>query len=820
MKRKPCARDLRHPAPHASTATRAFARLSLAVAAALAWLGSVLGIGASLALPLLGTGCIKKAYVPETCDRPDLSGCIIDREKVIGAREVPASDVKKKIATVETDHGYIGTAVEHVPILSLYDRLTVDYERLDPFVLERDLARVERYYRSRGYYEARAHAARVMKHGKVVHVEIVVDEGEPVKLVRVEISWKDENAPNPGEPSFIAAHTTLQSNLKTGTIFDEQAFEEAKKKAVRALTDVGYAYANIDAKADVDLIKHTAVARFVVEAGPRCTFGKISIEGLGELPEKPMRRGLGIHEGRPFSTIDIENAQTTLGKFGVLASIDVVIGTAPKDKPKDKVVPVTFRVRPSPLKTLRVGGGLEVGSRFEVHGLLGWEHRNFLGGLRQFKVEVKPGFVLNPQTLQTFFDKDTWEATRALPEVRLKAELKQPGFIERRTDGILNAAVNIYVPTTAVGGNTAAKQLELEDLGAYGKVLPPKPAKDEDSNDYVLGYLEFAGKAGVERTFWQQRAYVGLFANIQHDRPFSYRPTFGAAIPGFDPITIPYLEAIGTIDLRYGASGRLDPVNPHKGAHLSVDLQAATPFTGGKTYADFRVRPEVRGYIPLARKWTIALRGAMGFLFPTNYDEGTLDPDNCKGDQCGAITQLFQFRAFFSGGSSSNRGYPFAGVGPHGKLTLKDASGHEGTIITAGGLSMWEASVELRAPLIDKLGITFFVDGSNIGRSRSELFTAKVIEEGDKTSSCEINGVKIFGVKCVYVFAPHLSAGLGVRYETPVGPLRADFGFRIPCAQALTSRCSLKEYMPDSVGQAGYLFGLPLAISIAIGEAF
>ena len=58
---------------------------------------------------------------------------------------------------------------------------------------------------------------------------------------------------------------------------------------------------------------------------------------------------------------------------------------------------------------------------------------------------------------------------------------------------------------------------------------------------------------------------------------------------------------------------------------------------------------------------------------------------------------------------------------------------------------------------------------------------------------------------------PHLSAGLGFRYDTPVGPVRLDVGYRIPHAQAPAS--------PDE-GKPDTTFGLPLAVSFGIGEAF
>jgi outer membrane protein insertion porin family/translocation and assembly module TamA len=61
--------------------------------------------------------------------------------------------------------------------------------------------------------------------------------------------------------------------------------------------------------------------------------------------------------------------------------------------------------------------------------------------------------------------------------------------------------------------------------------------------------------------------------------------------------------------------------------------------------------------------------------------------------------------------------------------------------------------------------------------------------------------------------------GPGVRYETPVGPLRLDLGIRVPGAQAWG-----KAHLPDD-GSHGQerpetLFLLPAAIQLAIGDAF
>ena len=57
------------------------------------------------------------------------------------------------------------------------------YELYDRFSFQRDLARVERFYRARGYYEAQARAGRVELVDKdKVAVTVVVEEGVPVRI--------------------------------------------------------------------------------------------------------------------------------------------------------------------------------------------------------------------------------------------------------------------------------------------------------------------------------------------------------------------------------------------------------------------------------------------------------------------------------------------------------------------------------------------------------------------------------------------------------------------------------------------------------------
>src|SRR5205823_432596 len=106
---------------------------------------------------------------------------------------------------------------------------------------------------------------------------------------------------------------------------------------------------------------------------------------------------------------------------------------------------------------------------------------------------------------------------------------------------------------------------------------------------------------------------------------------------------------ISSIDLLAHLDFRDDKVEPHKGLYIVNDLQLAG--LGGDA-RDVRIQPDVRAYVPVVKKVTLAVRGSVGFLFPFNYD----DPQSVAGDHARWVhdTQVVFLRGFFSGGSSSN----------------------------------------------------------------------------------------------------------------------------------------------------------------------
>jgi translocation and assembly module TamA len=134
------------------------------------------------------------------------------------------------------------------------------------------------------------------------------------------------------------------------------------------------------------------------------------------------------------------------------------------------------------------------------------------------------------------------------------------------------------------------------------------------------------------------------------------------------------------------------------------------------------------------------------------------------------------------GGHNSVRGYA-----PN---TLGDAEiydYHNARRLISGGMRQWEASLELRVPVTENFGTVAFVDVGDVSRSTSYRFNY-----------------------------PQTSFGLGLRYNTIVGPLRLDAALAPSNLQTIGADNRIRTGIPQS-RVFGFADG---AVSFTIGEAF
>jgi outer membrane protein insertion porin family/translocation and assembly module TamA len=674
----------------------------------------------------------------------------VDTVVVRGSARLDDSDVLDKISTTASPK-----------LLGLFRGVVYEYAIFDRFVLQRDLARVEAFYRAKGYWDAHARAGRVFTSAeKHVRVEIVVEEGAAVLVRSSRVMGLGDVASRNPRAAATARDAALRG-IPAGRPFEQEAFTRTETAVRRALSDRGHAWATVKGDAAVDLVAHAADVVFTARAGPRAVFGPVTIEGLGQLPEAPVRRALDLDLGKPYSEAELEAAQQALLDLGVFAAVRIepALGDGPPASRGDAErvpVPIHVVVEPSRLKAIRVGGGLEFDAlKTDLHGLLGWENRNLFGGLRSFAVTFRPGVVLYPLRVNALTAPD-----RLLPEERLRVDLRQPGFLEART--------NLFA---------------RPELNVYPVLLDPNPPPGAN----VLGYGEARSAIGLDRTLWH--FFGAVSHNLQVAYPFSY---LGPRDPTLELVVVSYPELLTQLDLRN------DPVHPRRGIFVGNALQVAGGVFGGSA-ADVKIQPELRTYVPVTKRLVFAARGTLGFLWPRNYGSVIrLPPSTFDTSPSAASTRDFQltfFRGFFSGGPTSNRGYPLRGVGPHAVVPFLTPEQEAARLNLAcgvsclsptGGFTLWESSVELRYDLDGPLSFASFCDASDV--------------------SPRTNDVRLRHL--------HLACGAGARYDTPVGPVRLDVGYRIPGMQVLGG-LTADEKAPDT-----FAFGIPIALSLGIGEAF
>jgi outer membrane protein assembly factor BamA len=201
---------------------------------------------------------------------------------------------------------------------------------------------------------------------------------------------------------------------------------------------------------------------------------------------------------------------------------------------------------------------------------------------------------------------------------------------------------------------------------------------------------------------------------------------------------------VGMPSLNLVQDRRDDPVEPHKGIYNTLDLGLAERVFGSQR-SFLRVLARNSSYYPLGKRLVLARSTEFGDLHALNY-ACAIGVASCTLDAIPLPER------FFGGGGTSQRGF---GENQAGQRDV-------GSGFPLGGTALLFNQTELRFPLIgENVGGVLFHDCGNIYSSL-----------GNVSFRTEQHGLRDFD------YMVH-AVGLGVRYRTPIGPVRADVAYSV-----------------------------------------
>jgi outer membrane protein insertion porin family len=226
--------------------------------------------------------------------------------------------------------------------------------------------------------------------------------------------------------------------------------------------------------------------------------------------------------------------------------------------------------------------------------------------------------------------------------------------------------------------------------------------------------------------------------------------------------------------IRSGEVCRYNQTDATRGQYLSADFSWAAKALGGNTsFMRFLSSYHTYYKVGAARGMVLAANVTLGLaqLFSMRDKNG-----NGRIDDFDRLLPISE--RFFSGGSTTLRGFPFEEAGPRQVIVPQgqfrnrqgDLIGLNPFTVPIGGNAEVITNLEARVPVTPDVQVVPFYDGGNVFRSIGDIFHPKpVTPSGNFVEDVNAQNLRVRWTHTV---------GLGFRFKTPLGgALAVDWGY-------------------------------------------
>jgi outer membrane protein assembly complex protein YaeT len=670
-----------------------------------------------------------------------------------GVTSLDVKELEKVIATTATR--CISVILAPICRFSRY-RGFEERHYLDHKELQRDVLRLRVYYFKHGFRETQVDTAVIPLSEKAVAVRFDIVEGPPTVVTDIAVTYDSTLL----SPKKVRELTLLEK----GEPLDLFELDSTRVFFQNELWELGYADALVDTSSIVDPAARTARVQFRLVPNHRTTVGQIVITGAEKVSPNVVLNSLSFKPGDLFRRSDVIESQRNLYESSLfkLAALDV-------PQTFDSAKTVNVLLREAPLHEARLSAGfntvdyIQTETRYTAYNLFGGARRLELSGTvgNLFAASINGRGIFRRILTDTTITGNT--SVFLQPTWQTSATLVQPAFLQRPRNSL---SVGAFAQRRAVPA-------VVIDRGYGGNV-----------------------------TFTRQvsfRAPASLTYRFEVTRVEASGPYFCVNFGVCDTTSITALrlhQRLSPVTLQAQSDRSDQPLSPTRGYRARAELEHASQ----QTVSDYAYN---RAYAD----WALYTRfGPKSAVLASHLRIGFVRP--LQGNTNGV---LHPRKRFYAGGSQSVRGFGENQLGPriltlpHGFLihavdakgnpcdaftdairfcdpnsaadSVADGNGRFGLVDDdkffprpLGGTSIIEGSLEYRFPLpfFSSLGGAVFVDGAAVGERVLDPLGA-----GLSTLAELVRGKAA------------ITPGFGVRYYSPVGPIRVDVGINTSQAEPL-----------------------------------
>jgi outer membrane protein assembly factor BamA len=619
---------------------------------------------------------------------------------------------------------------------------------LDRAELDRDLLRLRVLYWRRGWRTAQVRDSVTRRADGRVDLTLRITEGPPTRIGTIDLGPVDSLLTRHGIRSLVT--------IRPGDALDLIRLDTIATQIAQHLDAEGFGDVTIKPVAIVDTTNPDGLVRFDVTGLQRTFVESVRVEGTEFYDPRLVAITMGLKAGSRYSRTAAVESQRALYEAGFFkrALLRIDPGSA------DSLKRIVATVEELPVRSFRVTGGFSTVDFLQVDGR--FTDANFRGNAGRLTLQATLGNLLAEQMNGRFVFNNV------LPEPRTTTS---PRYLQ---------------PTFQINADYRRRWLSdsrnQSGVGLFGYRRSAPGVFVDQGFGAAASFTR-----NVTRTIPVSAQYRMEFTNVSAADAY-FCVNFGVC----DDVGLSIVRAqrLAPIALTAAQDRRDDPIGPTRGYTWRTEFEFADTWTASQLRYG-RVEVEATRYVRAADKLTIATHFRAGFV---------RGGSRTVGSETAAI--VHPRKRFYAGGARSVRGYGENQLGPRVLVIPRtvfqpDAARFQqfftqdsllasrlpcdpSLILPNCPTARTDGSTTPRVPgaatplsdFVDgdftpkPLGAETLIEGSIEARYRlfSKVTLAAFIDAGSV-------GASFGGTATVY------TPGVGVRFISPIGPIRLDLGY-------------------------------------------